>query len=153
MKYTVNLHNEIDDTKIGEGLSEIGEQTLKIIEAQTGSLSIALVDETVIQDLNLRYRGVDNPTDVLAFGDGQVDLETGEIYFGDVVISIPTARDQAESAGHSLESELALLTVHGILHLLGHDHQVSEQATAMDNMQADILHRMGFDSVHSDPAQ
>ena len=147
MKYRVNLHNEIEDSKIGEGLSTIGEQTLKIIGAQPGSLSIALVDESVIQDLNLRYRGVDNPTDVLAFGDGQVDLETGEIYFGDVIISIPTARTQAESGGHSLEFELALLAVHGILHLLGHDHQVSEQAAIMENMQTDILHRMGFDSA------
>jgi len=145
MKYAVNLHHELGNEKIGEGLTEITERTLKIIGAQPGSLSIALVDDSVIRGFNLRYRGIDRPTDVLAFRDGQADLETGAIYFGDVIISIPTARTQAESAGHSLESELALLTVHGVLHLMGHDHAEDEEAGLMESMQSDILHQMGFD--------
>ncbi|MCH7587675.1 MAG: rRNA maturation RNase YbeY [Chloroflexi bacterium] len=145
MSYAVNIHNELGDNKIGQRLSAIGEKTLSTIKAQPGSLSIALVDDSVIQDLNLRYRGFDWPTDVLAFHDGETDLESGVMYFGDVIISIPTARMQADSGGHSLESELALLTIHGVLHLMGYDHQQEEEAALMGDMQADILHQLGLE--------
>ena len=145
MKYAVNIHNERWNEKIGEGLSGIGEKTLNSIKAQPGSLSIALVDDSEIRELNLRYRGYDWPTDVLAFRDGQADDQSGTIYFGDVIISIPNARVQAESAGHSLETELALLTVHGILHLMGYDHMENEDAVIMASTQSDILHELGHD--------
>lgn len=97
-------------------------------------ISLVITDDETIHRLNLTHRGVDRPTDVLSFplqpGVGQkgkpfVYPPGHEIHFGDVVISYPRVVAQAREYGHSLERELAYLTVHGVLHLLGYDH-VSE---------------------------
>src|SRR5512138_2045800 len=86
------------------------------------ALSIVLTDNARLHELNLNYLGVDAPTDVLSFPASETDPETGARYLGDILISIPRAQEQADAAGHPLESEVQLLVVHGVLHLLGHDH-------------------------------
>jgi rRNA maturation RNase YbeY len=85
-------------------------------------LSLALVTDPEIQILNRQYRGKDKPTDVLSFplADGLQPF-----LLGDVVISVETAARQAQRRGHSLREELQILLVHGILHLLGYDHEIS----------------------------
>lgn len=97
-------------------------------------LSIRLTDDAELQQLNHQFRGKDAPTDVLSFGgeafvDGQwrdplsnFHLEGERFYLGDLAISMQRAQAQAEAHGHSLEQELALLVIHGVLHLLGYDH-------------------------------
>lgn len=105
-------------------------------------ISLSLVSNDEMQELNKRYREKDAPTDVLSFP----ALETpGEISsMGDIVISTETAAHQAAEAAHSLERELAFLTIHGVLHLLGLDHEVSqEDAAVMDEIQAEILDDLG----------
>jgi probable rRNA maturation factor len=110
-------------------------------------LSIILTNDARLHELNLNYLGVDAPTDVLSFPSSETDPETGAQYIGDILISIPRARAQAEAAGHLLEAEVQLLVVHGILHLLGHDHAEPEEKVRMWNAQAEVLNRLGLGNI------
>ena len=110
-------------------------------------LSIILTSDARLHELNLNYLGVDAPTDVLSFPASETDPETGARYIGDILISVPRAQAQAEAAGHPLESEVQLLVVHGVLHLLGHDHAEAEQKARMWKAQAEILERLGLGSI------
>ncbi len=99
---------------IGSLLQAAGEQ-----EAE---LSISLISDHAIQELNQQYRGCDKPTDVLSFSLREGD-PVGQIYaLGDIVISIDTAQSQAETYGHSLTDEINELLFHGFIHLLGYEH-------------------------------
>ena len=110
-------------------------------------LSILITGEAQIQELNRRFRKVDSPTDVLAFPAELTDPESGAPYLGDVVICYPKAEAQALAAGHSIVAELQLLTVHGILHLMGHDHVGSEQKTQMWAAQAEIIDQLDIAEI------
>jgi probable rRNA maturation factor len=107
------------------------------------TLSVVITDDEAVRELNREFRDVDAPTDVLAFGTGEEsDFVTapGEpAYLGDVIISYPRAVIQAEEYGHSINRELALLTVHGVLHLLGYDHVDEVESTEMWARQNEIL--------------
>jgi len=110
-------------------------------------LSIVLTDNARLHELNLNYLGIDSPTDVLSFPASETDPETGGRYIGDILISIPRAQEQANAAGHPLESEVQLLVVHGVLHLLGHDHAQAEEKRRMWEAQAGILERLGLGDI------
>lgn len=116
-------------------------------EAPGAGLSVVLADDARLQALNREYLGIDAPTDVLSFPASETDPETGGRYLGDILISVPRARAQAEAAGHPLESELQLLVVHGVLHLLGHDHAQAEDKARMWKAQAEILERLGLGRI------
>jgi len=105
-------------------------------------LTILLSDDQEIQTLNRDYRGYDKPTDVLSFEAHERDPETGTLYLGDIIISLERAAEQAERGGHPLLAETQLLVVHGVLHLLGHDHAEAEEKTEMWQHQAEILARL-----------
>lgn len=111
-------------------------------DAPTGSLSVVLADSESLHKLNLQFRHTDSPTDVLAFPDGSSEPDDGGIYFGDVVIAMPMAETQAKEAGHTLHAELALLAVHGVLHLLGYDHATDIGREDMWSRQSAILKRL-----------
>jgi len=111
------------------------------------SLSILLTDDAHIQELNRDYRGYDKPTDVLSFEAHERDPETGLMYLGDILISLERAAAQAEQGGHPLLAETQLLVVHGVLHLLGHDHAEAEEKAIMWNDQAEILGRLGLSDI------
>src|SRR6266545_6570696 len=115
-------------------------------EAQSldSELSIILTDDARLHELNLNYLGINAPTDVLSFPASETDPETGARYIGDILISIPRAQAQSEAAGHPLEMEVQLLVVHGVLHLLGHDHAQAEEKARMWEAQAEILERLGI---------
>jgi len=107
-----------------------------------GELTVVITDDDRVRELNRRYRGVDSPTDVLAFGgaaEGFVEAPGAIPYLGDVVISYPHVRAQAEEQGHSPDRELALLVIHGVLHLLGYDHTTPEEEAIMWARQEAIL--------------
>ena len=110
-------------------------------------LSIILTNDARLHELNLNYLGVDAPTDVLSFPASETDPETGAPYIGDILISVPRARAQAEAAGHPLESEVQLLVVHGVLHLLGHDHAEAKEKDRMCKAQAEILAQLGLGDI------
>jgi probable rRNA maturation factor len=116
-------------------------------ESQDAELSIVLTDNEHLQELNLNYLGIDAPTDVLSFPASETDPESGARYIGDILISIPRARAQADAAGHSLEAEVELLVVHGVLHLLGHDHAEPEDKARMWKAQAETLASLGLGDI------
>lgn len=100
-------------------------------------LTLVVSDDDAIRELNRNFLGNDSPTDVLSFPANEMDPETGRRYLGDVIISLPRAREQAEGAGHPVEAELQLLVIHGVLHLLGYDHAEAEEKARMWAAQAD----------------
>ena len=113
-------------------------------------VAVVISDDAALHDLNVRFRGVDAPTDVLSFADDTRGPYAGGStkfprYLGDIVISVDRAREQAEAAGGTLQQELQLLTVHGVLHLLGHDHAEPAEKAAMWAAQAAILAALGVD--------
>jgi probable rRNA maturation factor len=110
-------------------------------------LSIILTDDARLHELNLNYLGIDSPTDVLSFPASETDPETGARYIGDILISVPRAQAQAMAADHPLEWEVQLLVVHGVLHLLGHDHAEAEEKARMWKAQAEVLERLGLGSI------
>ena len=110
-------------------------------------LTIVLTDDAQLHELNREYLGVDAPTDVLSFPASEADPETGVPYLGDILISIPRAAIQAQTAGHSLEAEVQLLAVHGVLHLLGYDHAQAEEKARMWSAQAEVLTRLGLSDL------
>ena len=102
-------------------------------------LAIVIGDDDQIQSLNRDYRGVDQPTDVLSFPQGSKDPHSGHMNLGDIIISLPRAAAQADADGHSLEDELMLLVVHGLLHLLGYGHEEDDGREEMWRVQDDVL--------------
>jgi len=102
-------------------------------------LSLTLCDDATIQELNSEWRSVDAPTDVLSFPMDDPQL------LGDLVLSLDTAERQAEERGHDLRAELRVLMVHGVLHLLGYDHETSEEDyNEMAAAERKLLTRLGW---------
>ncbi|HQL39394.1 MAG TPA: rRNA maturation RNase YbeY [Anaerolineaceae bacterium] len=110
-------------------------------------LSIIITDNDLLQELNREYLGIDAPTDVLSFNVDEIDPETGNYYLGDIIISYQKANEQAVTAGHEIQSELSLLIIHGVLHLLGMDHDTPESQEPMWKIQDQILSNMGLNLV------
>lgn len=113
-------------------------------------ISISFVDNKYILKINKKYRDVDRETDVISFAflDDDINREQtlmskGIVPLGDIYISVDKAKEQAENYGHSLERELSFLYVHGLLHLLGYDHQNEEQEKEMFSLQEEILNKLG----------
>ncbi len=116
-------------------------------DSADADITLVLTDDQQLHELNRDYLGVDAPTDVLSFPASETDPETGATYLGDILISIPRAAQQAQAAGHPLEAEVQLLVVHGVLHLLGHDHAEAEEKARMWNAQAEVMSRLGLSYV------
>ena len=122
----------------------------EVLDIPAGAeVGVVFADDAYIRDLNREYRGIDKATDVLSFAleEGEeLPVEGGpdEVLLGDIVISLETAARQADEFGHSLERELAYLTVHGMLHLVGHDHMDEEEKTAMRRQEEHILGLLGI---------
>ncbi len=108
-------------------------------------LSVVVEDDDRLRELNNQFLSIDAPTDVLSFpsGEEEADPETGNFYLGDVIISYPRAQEQASAAGHGVMDEVQLLVVHGVLHLLGHDHAEPEEKARMWAAQQEILRGLG----------
>ena len=112
-------------------------------------MSLVFTDSETVQRLNRDYRGVDEPTDVLAFYmlpqhgvDADFVSPPDDItHLGEVIISYPKAEEQAKEQGHSTEQELTLLIIHGILHLLGYDHEKPEEEAKMKAREKELLER------------
>ena len=106
--------------------------------------SMTLVSDSEIRSLNNQYRKIDKATDVLSFLMGEPNHETSAVVLGDIIISVETAIRQANQYGHSLEREMAFLTVHGMLHLLGYDHLNKADENIMFAKQEAILQKLGI---------
>ena len=104
---------------------------------------LILCGDRVIRTYNRTYRQLDRPTDVLSFP--MMDFETPELYvsLGSIIISVETARRQAEEYGHSLKRELCFLSAHAALHLLGYDHETETERSEMERIQDEVLNKLG----------
>ena len=132
----------------------------QVLEAEgigsNAELGILITDQERVQELNRTYRGEDHPTDVLSFymaesgevGGGEserfVVAPDGVSHLGEVVISYPQAAIQAQEHRHSVNQELAVLTVHGVLHLLGYDHEDEQQRREMVAREQAILNAVSI---------
>jgi probable rRNA maturation factor len=112
---------------------------LAVVAVQTGGLleiAVRLTDDAELNKLNAQFRGIDKPTDVLSFGgeawrEGVCTVSGASTYLGDIAISMERCAAQAKKAGHTTDAELALLVVHGMLHLLGFDHDTAPRKRRM----------------------
>ena len=143
----IEIINETkEEIKELEVLSDLLEFAANKQQVKDVVFNIIIVDNEYIHQLNKTYRGVDRPTDVISFAledNGACETEFGRI-LGDIYISIDQARIQAKEYGHSLKRELAFLSIHGFLHLLGYDHMTEEEEKEMFGRQVWILNEYGI---------
>ena len=133
-----------------EGKSPLGSDQLEAIASAVGktlniekniSIGVSFVDKETIRQLNEKYAGNNYPTDVLSFEYGESDSDSS---FGDVAICTEIAVKQASENDMSDVAELSLLLVHGILHILGYDHQDPQQVASLDTIQSDIMKKLNY---------
>ncbi|MAE93716.1 MAG: rRNA maturation RNase YbeY [Deltaproteobacteria bacterium] len=122
-----------------QALGARAERLLAALDEAEAELSIALVDDPTMAEMNEHYRGRPGATDVLSFSlrEGE-HVEHGSGLLGDVVLALPVAARQAAERGHSLDEELLRLLIHGVLHLLGHDHERDDDALAMEAREREL---------------
>ncbi|WP_026485610.1 rRNA maturation RNase YbeY [Caldanaerobius polysaccharolyticus] len=151
--YIDDRQKDVDITdELKELLVKVAESAAKSEGFEDVEVSISIVDDQEIRRLNRDYRSVDRPTDVLSFpmmdfeGDDAIIQEaTDVVMLGDIVISAARAKSQATDYGHSFEREMAFLTVHGMLHLMGYDHERPEDARVMREKEEKILTELGIE--------
>ena len=131
----VSFPNEINIDRLKKKFQE----ALKQLSVPDSEVTIVLDSNKKLRDLNKKYLGIDEITDVLSFISGEINPETGKIYLGDIVISLEKAIDQAKDKNHSIEFEILTLIVHGLLHLLNYDHSNKSDAKTMFDKQHRIL--------------
>lgn len=161
MSFIVEVQNDLGFGCNIARLQDAARTVLSLHEVEPEvSLSIVLTDDAHIAALNLQFREVDAPTDVLSFpADPPPVAIPGEPpYLGDLVIAYPYAAAQAERAGHDLEDSLALLVVHGTLHLLGYDHDSDSNRAEMWAAQDEALKTLNISltivprlEIHDEP--
>ena len=149
----VSLENDQEIVKIAEDLEQLLTAGLNAVAKLHGlgeqvEVDITIVSDAEIHALNRDYRNVDSSTDVLSFAldedGGEPELVGGpEVHLlGDIIISAPTAKAQAEEFGHGLKREFTYLAVHGILHLLGYDHMKEKDKKVMRKQEEAVLREM-----------
>jgi len=141
----VQMLGEDAHTRFKELLIKAGEATLSQQNADTSvEMGIMLGDDKLLEKLNFEHANEMHATDVLSFQGGDINPESGNVYLGDIAISVSRAKAQAKAGQHSLEDELQLLVVHGVLHLLGHDHAKQDEKDRMWKAQKELLSILGI---------
>ncbi len=113
---------------------------LNYFKKKNFEFTVSIVSNKKIHELNNKFRLSDSETDVLSFSAEEMDPETGKVYIGDIVISYPAAKKQSEALNHRINEELDLLTIHGVLHLLGYDHASDDEEKHMFSIQSKLIH-------------
>ena len=155
VKVKVNIVNKQKTEKIPTGIRMLIRRAciavLKMEEFHdSAEVEVSFVDDKQIHEMNLQFRNIDRPTDVLSFPlgeDGVYDINpaSGAKMLGDIVISVEHAKAQAEEYGHTFQREMAFLTVHSMLHLLGYDHvNGGIEAVTMREKEEAVLLQMGL---------
>ena len=128
MNNTFDIFNEIDYKEDYSYLDDVINHTFEVLNITNANMSVILIDDKKMHELNKTYRGVDRSTDVLSFAledNNSIELPIREL--GEVYVSIPKMKEQAKEFNHSEKRELAFLVCHGLLHLLGYDHTKSKE--------------------------
>lgn len=154
MKCKLELNVEItvtpEEQQAINRMEAVLDKAAEMEELPPVEVSVTIVDNEQIHQLNKEYRQVDRPTDVLSFPlwepdeEWVIDEEEEWVPLGDIVISLPKAEEQAREYGHSIEREVGFLAVHGFLHLLGYDHETKEEEKEMFTKQEAILNQVGL---------
>ncbi|MCP1125212.1 rRNA maturation RNase YbeY [Bacillus sp. AFS018417] len=154
MGLIIDFFDETEEVKeeYVELIQQLVEKAAETESVEDGAeLSITFVNNERIQEINREYRDKDQPTDVISFamedmGEGEMEIVGVDMprMLGDIIISIPRTKEQAEEYGHSFERELGFLAVHGFLHLLGYDHMTEEEEKVMFERQKEILNAFGL---------
>ncbi|MFB0559224.1 MAG: rRNA maturation RNase YbeY [Dehalococcoidales bacterium] len=152
MEINVLIDGDFEGCPEASWLQSVAEQVLGAQgAASTVELGLVVTTQERVQQLNLTYLGRDAPTDVLAFSaveEVEADLPPfvtppdGVLHLGEVIISYPQAVTQAEEHQHSVKKEIAILIIHGILHLLGYEHDKPELKRLMSAREKEILGRV-----------
>ena len=134
---------------IEENVRAAAEKAAELYGVPTAEVSITLTDNAYIHELNRQYRKIDRPTDVLSFAlkEGvEPEVKDGPAInvLGDIIISVERAQEQAADYGHSLRREMAFLTVHGMLHLLGYDHMEEAERAEMQREEKYVMEQLGI---------
>lgn len=156
MEISITIGDSFEQEVDAGFLRQVIEATLKAEGAERDAeLGLLITGDDEIRQLNFEYRGIDKPTDVLSFAmseqaPGDTDGEflfalppDGINHLGEVIISYPRVLAQALEQGHSVNRELGLLVVHGVLHLLGYDHESDPEADRMEAREDSILSQLG----------
>ncbi|MGD0611813.1 MAG: rRNA maturation RNase YbeY [Anaerolineales bacterium] len=143
----IDVHPGLKTRLVSDLLEGAARATLRQQSVPEADLTLVLAGDARLRTLNREYLEQDVTTDVLSFPSMETDPDTGRRYLGDVVISLPRAESQARAGKHPLEQEVQLLVVHGVLHLLGHDHAEAEDKKRMWTAQAEILKSLGVPST------
>ncbi len=133
------------ETAVDAALAELPEQ-----EHGNAELSVALVSDDAIRTLNRDYRGKDRATNVLSFPGGESTDPALPRLLGDVILAFETVSGEAETQGKPVEHHISHLVVHGFLHLLGYDHESSEEAEAMEAVEIRALARLDIADPYLD---
>lgn len=154
MKIFIDYNNEQDKLSPPEDFEKLVEDCARAaLEEEDivddAEVSVTLVDNARIKEMNSEFRGIDRETDVLSFPLGdengfEVDPDTDAILLGDIVISLEKARSQAEEYGHSFRREVAFLITHSLFHLLGYDHMTEDEEKEMFAKQEKVLQQLGI---------
>ena len=161
---TIHIENESEESlefNYQEIIQKVVEECLDFEECPyEAEVNILLTNNEEIHQINREYRDIDSPTDVLSFPN--IDYEcpgnfsnlniygayfnpdTGELFLGDIVISVEKAISQAQEYGHSLEREVAFLVAHSMFHLFGYDHMTEEERTLMEDKQRKVLNNLNI---------
>jgi probable rRNA maturation factor len=137
---------EFENIPVDKEIKKIILQSVKMaLDGKAAEISLIVCDNDFIHTLNRDYRHVDKPTDVLSFPAGEeIDPEENVPYLGDIIISLPRATQQAIEAQHPVNEEIAMLAIHGVLHLRGYDHGTTEEKKEMWGLQEKYLAQMGI---------
>lgn len=144
MSHRVFVRGQARYRRYRRTVASAGRAALAAARAPQTEVTLVLTGDPELRRLNRRFAAMDWATDVLSFESGEAGSDGRGGYLGDVVISVPRARRQARSSGHNLDTELALLAVHGILHLLGYDHARPAGRRRMSRLHARALGRLGL---------
>ena len=122
-------------------LDKVINRTLALENVNNAIFSIIFIDDDKIHEINKKYRDIDRKTDVISFAyeDNQKNITSGIRVLGEIFISIPTMKEQAKEYNHSETREICFLVVHGLLHLLGYDHQEKDEEEIMFSKQEGVL--------------
>jgi len=148
-----NLQEEVEiEDNVAEFLTGAVLNALKVSgHSEAAEVSLVFVDDDYIQELNQQYRGMDGPTDVLSFAMLEGEPVAGgekDVILGDVVISVQAVDRQAKEYGQSFLREAAYLAIHGVLHLLGYDHQEEDKRKIMRLKEEEIISSLNFPGEH-----
>lgn len=135
---------EVEDGECWAGVPDLDSVVTRAAEAalgeQAGDVVVLLTDDAAVAELNARFRGKHRPTNVLSFP----APESARPHLGDLVLASGVCRAEAEAQGKALADHLGHLVVHGVLHLMGRDHEDEAEAEAMEAEERDILARLGI---------